>query len=236
MRAAVLFSGGKDSCLALYYATRAADVRCLITMLPENPESYMFHTPNIALAGKQAEAIGLPIIMRGTKGEKEAELMDLRGAIEGAIERHGINAIFTGAIASTYQASRIDGICADLGIECVNPLWGRDPIGLLEEVLGRGFDAIVTGVFAMGLEGFIGRRIDGKFVEEMARLRERYGINPAGEGGEFETFVLNGPIFKRGLMIERSHIERDPSGGLVLVLDEVRVARWPGDGPNGSGA
>ncbi|MEM3022495.1 MAG: diphthine--ammonia ligase [Candidatus Bathyarchaeia archaeon] len=237
MRAAVLFSGGKDSCLALYYAMGSADVKCLITMLPENPASYMFHTPNVALAGKQAEAIGLPIIMRATKGEKEAELRDLRGAIEGAIEGYGVDGIFTGAISSTYQASRIGGVCADLGVECVNPLWGRDPIELLEEALGMGFHAIVTGVFAMGLEGFIGRRIDGKFIEEMMGLRERYGINPAGEGGEFETFVLDGPFFRRGLIVERSHIQRDGSGGLVLVLDGVRFADKPSNhGPHGVGA
>lgn len=213
--------------MALSHAIGSADVKCLITMLSRNPASYLFHTPNIALTGMQAEAIGLPIIMRATEGEKEAELEDLKGAIEEAIDGYGIDGIFTGAISSTYQASRIDRVCADLGIECVNPLWGRDPIELLEEALGMGLDAIVTGVFAMGLEDFIGRRIDGKFAEDMARLRERHGINPAGEGGEFETFVLDGPFFKRRLVIERAHIERDSSGGLVLVLDEVGFAEKP---------
>ncbi|MEM3589673.1 MAG: diphthine--ammonia ligase [Candidatus Bathyarchaeia archaeon] len=237
MRAAVLFSGGKDSCLALYYAMGSADVKCLITMLPENPASYMFHTPNIILAGKQAEAIGLPIIMRRTEGEKEAELADLKGAIKEGIELYGIDCVFTGAISSTYQASRIGRVCAELRIECVNPLWGRDPIGLLEEALGRGFHAIVTGVFAMGLEDFIGRRIDEKFIREVMRLWEIYGINPAGEGGEFETFVLDAPFFRRGLIVERSHIQRDGSGGLVLILDEVRVTDKPANhGSNGIGA
>ena len=224
MRAAVLFSGGKDSCLALHYAMGSADVKCLITMLPENPASYMFHTPNIALAERQAEAIGLPILMRATGGEKETELKDLKGAIKEAIGRYGIDAIFTGAIASAYQASRIGRVCEGLGIECVNPLWGKDPIGLLEEALGMGFDAIVTGVFAMGLEGFIGRKIDEGFIGEMGALRERHGINPAGEGGEFETFVLDAPFFKKRLTVERSHIERDGAGGLVLVLDEIGTA------------
>jgi ABC transporter with metal-binding/Fe-S-binding domain ATP-binding protein len=224
MKAAVLFSGGKDSCLALWHAMGSADVECLITMLPENKASYMFHTPNVALAKKQAEAIGLPIITKGTRGEKEAELVDLREAIGEAIRAYGIEAVFTGAIASRYQASRIKWVCDGLGIDCVNPLWGRDPIGLLEEVLRVGLDAIVTGVFAMGLEGLIGRRIDGRFLDDIKGLRDRYGINPAGEGGEFETFVLDAPFFERGLAIVASRIERDRSGGLVLVLEELRFS------------
>ncbi|MEM2530503.1 MAG: hypothetical protein QXL32_05230, partial [Candidatus Bathyarchaeia archaeon] len=82
-----------------------------------------------------------------------------------------------------------------------------------------------------------GRRIDEKFIREMMRLWEIYGINPAGEGGEFETFVLDAPFFRRGLIVERSHIQRDGSGGLVLILDEVRVTDKPANhGSNGIGA
>ena len=81
MRLGVLFSGGKDSTLALQYAAEKEKVVCLITLISENKESFMFHTPNIDISNMQAEALGLPQIRQITKGEKEKELEDLEAAI-----------------------------------------------------------------------------------------------------------------------------------------------------------
>ena len=78
MRLGVLFSGGKDSTLALHIAANKEDVACLITLVSKNPESYMFHTPNIEMTALQAEALRLPLVSVVTEGQKEAELADLR--------------------------------------------------------------------------------------------------------------------------------------------------------------
>ncbi|MBN2142324.1 hypothetical protein JW711_03250, partial [Candidatus Woesearchaeota archaeon] len=106
MKLAVLFSGGKDSTLALKYA-RDGDksgpgdsVVCLISLISKNPESFMFHTPNISLTKLQAEAIGLPLIEQETMGEKEKELEDLKRAIERAKVEFGAEGIVTGAVES----------------------------------------------------------------------------------------------------------------------------------------
>ena len=71
LKTAILYSGGKDSTLALQYALKYTHVKCLIIMISKNRESYMFHTPNIYWAEKQAEAIGIPSIVQYTEGEKE---------------------------------------------------------------------------------------------------------------------------------------------------------------------
>jgi diphthine-ammonia ligase len=68
MKLGVLFSGGKDSTLALHKAAEKEQITCLITLQSKNPESYMFHTPNIDLAGFQAEALGLPLVAEVTAG------------------------------------------------------------------------------------------------------------------------------------------------------------------------
>ena len=81
MRLGVLFSGGKDSTLALHIAQEKEQVVCLITLLSLNKESYMFHTPNIDVTALQAEALGLPRVAKTTAGEKEKELADLEDAI-----------------------------------------------------------------------------------------------------------------------------------------------------------
>ncbi len=81
MKLGVLFSGGKDSTLALHLAAEKEQVACLITLVSRNPESYMFHTPNIEVTVLQAEALGLPMVSVETEGKKEEELADLERAI-----------------------------------------------------------------------------------------------------------------------------------------------------------
>jgi diphthine-ammonia ligase len=218
----VLFSGGKDSCLALSHALKSGEVKCLITILSENPESYMFHTPNILLAEKQAEAIGLPIILQRTKGIKEEELRDLKKAIQEAKKKYGIQGLVTGAVASIYQASRIKSLCEELDIECINPLWKKDQIEVLKEVVKEKFEVMIIGVFALGMDKFLGKTIDPDFIRDIKKLQEKYGINPAGEGGEFESLVLDAPFFKKSIKIKKSHaVGKEDSR--ILKIDEIKL-------------
>jgi len=202
MKLALLFSGGKDSTYAGYLAKKAGyEISCLISIISENPDSYMFHTPRIELTKEQAKLIGIPIIQKITKGKKELELEDLEKAIKQAIKEYRIEGIVTGAIESIYQASRIQIICDKLDMECFNPLWQKDQIELLNELIKNKFDVIITRVAAHGLdESWVGRKIDKKFIKEISELNKKYQLNPAGEGGEFETLVVNCPMFKSKLI------------------------------------
>ena len=204
MKVGVLFSGGKDSTYACYLAKKEGhEVKCLITLFSKNPESFMFHTPAIELTKKQAELMGLPIVIRETLGEKERELKDLKRAIEKAKIKYNLQGIVTGAVASNYQAERIQKICNSLGLECFNPLWQKDQIELLKEILKNNFEVIISGVAAFPLnEKWIGKKIDGSFIEQVEELQEKYKVNPAGEGGEFETLVINCLLFKKKLKIK----------------------------------
>jgi len=207
-KCAVLFSGGKDSCYSAYLAKKKGyELTCLISLYSENKESYMFHTPSITKTKKQAEVMEVPMIIEKTKGEKEKELKDLERAIRKAKEKYNIDTIVTGALHSVYQASRIQKICDKLNLECFNPLWHKDEIGYLDELIRNKFDVLIVGVFAYPLdESWLGRKINKDFVKDVKELKEKYKIHPAGEGGEFETFVLNCPLFKKGLKIKDKKI------------------------------
>jgi ABC transporter with metal-binding/Fe-S-binding domain ATP-binding protein len=203
MKLVVLFSGGKDSSLAAWIAKKEGyELSCLVSIASENKESFMFHVPSIDKVSKQAEVMGVPLILKKTKGEKEIELEDLKAAIVEAVDKFGIEGVVTGAVESVYQASRIQKICNDLGLECFNPLWQKDQVELLRELISEKFEVIVVGVAAYPLdEKFLGRVIDDEFIEELLELRKKFDINPAGEGGEFESFVLNCPLFDKGLKV-----------------------------------
>jgi asparagine synthase (glutamine-hydrolysing) len=203
-KCAVLFSGGKDSCMAAYLAKKEGyELSCLISVYSKNKESYMFHTPSIKSTKQQAKVMEIPLIIQRTKGEKEKELKDLERAIKKAQHKFGITTIFTGAIQSVYQKSRIKKICNELGLECINPLWNMDEFVYLNKLIKTKFRVIITGVFAYPLEkSWLGRVITQKFIEEVRELNEKYQIHPAGEGGEFETFVLDCPLFKKPLKVK----------------------------------
>ncbi len=204
MKLASLFSGGKDSVYSAYLEKKKGnDIVCLITLHSENKESYMFHTPSIEKTKNQAKTMNIPLIVHKTQGKKEEELKDLEDAIKKAITKYKIQGIVTGALHSEYQASRIQKICDNLNIKCINPLWHKEEIGYLKELLKENFKVMVVGVFAYPLnQSWLGRIIDNKFIEEVKILKEKYKIHPAGEGGEFETFVLNCPLFKKELRVK----------------------------------
>jgi ABC transporter with metal-binding/Fe-S-binding domain ATP-binding protein len=203
MKLAILFSGGKDSCLAAWIAKKKGyEIGCLVSIVSENKESFMFHTPSIDKVVSQAEVMGVPLILKKTKGEKEIELEDLKAAITEAKLKFGIEGVVTGAVESVYQASRVQKICNELGLECFNPLWQKDQIELLKELILEKFEVVIVGVAAYPLdEKFLGRIVDEKFIDELLKLKEKFDINPAGEGGEFESFVLNCPLFEKGLKL-----------------------------------
>jgi len=218
MKLGVLFSGGKDSCYALYKAMKGNEIACLISILSRNKESYMFHTPNIEITKLQSEAIGIPLIQKATEGKKEEELEDLKEAIKEAKQEYKIEGIVTGALASVYQASRIQKICDELKIKCVNPLWQMPQEELLKQLLENNFKVIIVGVFAEHLDkSWLGKGLDKETVNKLIELKQKYKINPAGEGGEIETTVIDAPFFKKRIEITDSEIKSDNNSGIFII-------------------
>jgi len=223
MKAAVLFSGGKDSTMAVYKAIEEGySVEYLVSMISENPESYMFHVPNIHITELSSEAMGIPLIKAKTPGEKEKELDDLR-AVLNDLKNRGVDAIFAGALASQYQKSRIDDLCSEIGLESKAPLWHWDPKEYMEELIEQGFEVILISVSAEGLdESWLGRKLDNKLLDEIIELNSKYGMHMAFEGGEAETLVLDCPIFKKRInIIESSNVWETDSGYLVISQAEL---------------
>lgn len=223
MKLGALFSGGKDSCLAIYKARRFHNIACLISLIPKSEESCIFHFPNIWVTKFQAEAIEVPIIQMETGDKSYEELADLSKALKLAMKKFGIEGIVTGAIRSTYQTSRIQKVCNRLGLWCFNPLWLKDQEELLREVLKEGFKTVISGVFAYPLDrSFLGRIIDADLVSELVNLWRKYSIDIAGEGGEIETTVLDAPFFKKRIEVTDYEIQyRDYSG--IFKIKSLRL-------------
>jgi diphthine-ammonia ligase len=222
----VLFSGGKDSVFACYRAMEKNSVACLITLISENIDSYMFHTPNIHYTGLQAQALGIPLLSWPTLGQKEEELEDLLAAIADAKKWYGIEGVVTGAIESVYQAARVQSICRDLDLWCFNPLWQINQVDYLRLLLSTGFEIVISGVFAYPLdESWLGATLTEDLILKLEELAEKYRINPSGEGGELETFVIDGPNFKKRIEILKTSKTYQNYRGHFHVLDARLVEK-----------
>ncbi len=211
MRAACLFSGGKDSTYSVYVAMqRGWEVASLLTIRPADPESMMFHVPNLSVTALQAEAMGLPLLEETAKPGEEGELDALRQVFR----RAQADGIVVGAIASDYQYSRVNRIAAELGLRTFAPLWRQDPERLVHDFLAAGLRIVFSSVSADGFDAsWLGRAWGGATVTELLRLHRTRGIHPCGEGGEFETLVLDAPFFKKAIeVLEATPLWRGTSG------------------------
>ena len=182
----------------------------------------MFHTPTIEWTKLQSQSLKIPQIIQNTKGVQDKELDDLFELIDKGKNQFSIEGVVTGALASTYQSTRIQKICNDLNLWCFNPLWQMPQKTLLEELLENNIESIITGVAAEPFDDeWLGREIDLECINDLIKLKESHRINPAGEGGEIESFVVNAPLFNSRLEIIQSKIHYSNYSGRLEFVEAL---------------
>jgi len=224
MRIVALISGGKDSLYALYQESKKNEITCLITLKSKNPDSWIFHTINVHITELQAKAMDLPLISLETKGMKEKEIKDLKKAIGIAKEKYKIKGIVSGAIKSNYQKQRIDKLCKGLRLKSISPLWHIDEEGYLKKLIKDKFKVIITSISAEGLnKDFLGKEINNRLINKLKIINKKNKINISGEGGEFETLVLDCPLFKKKLKIKKAEIKMENECTGKYIVKDVRL-------------
>jgi predicted ATP pyrophosphatase (TIGR00289 family) len=153
-------------------------------------------------------------------GEKEKEVKDL----EILLNNLDADGVVCGAIASKYQKERVEKVCESLRLKVLTPLWGANQEQLLREILKSGFEVIITSVAAEGFdENWLGRKIDEKCIEDLIVLNKKHGISVMGEGGEYESLVLDCPLFSSKLEITKSEKTWKDNSGLMEIKDAKLV-------------
>jgi len=220
MRLAALVTGGKDSVLALYRAQQMGHtVEVLATMIPKREDSYMFHFPNIHLTEHISRAVEIPLVTAETSGIKEKEVEDLKRLLASL----DVEGVVSGAVASSYQKQRIQRVCDELGLKSVTPLWHEEPLDIMNELIDLKFKVIIVGVYAYGFDRtWLGKEINSATLEKLVELNKKYQISLVGEGGEYESLVLDAPIFKKRIEIIESEISYENGSG-ILVVKEAKL-------------
>ncbi|MBI2675826.1 MAG: diphthine--ammonia ligase [Candidatus Aenigmarchaeota archaeon] len=226
MKLSVLFSGGKDSTLAACLAEKEGhEILSLATMHSSSEESYMFHYPNTWLTKLQAAAMHKRLLTSETKGIKEKELKDLENLLKIA-KKDGAQGIAAGALASQYQYERVKRICKKLKLKVYTPLWHIEPEDEWKMLFKYNFRVVITGVSAEGLtKEWLGKEIDENNFGKLKELSRKYDFHLSGEGGEYETLVIDCPFFRHRIEIgEREVIWNSQSEAGWLKVKSARLA------------
>jgi diphthine-ammonia ligase len=199
------WSGGKDGCLAAYLALEQGyNVSHLVNLVSQEFGRVNFHGTEAELIQLQGQAVGIPVFQHDTTfGNYER---DFKNAVRTLLPE-GIEGMVFGDIYNDQHLAWVEGVCADLGIEAVEPLWGKSTDDVISQFLDAGFEAVIVAADARLIDqAWLGRRVDRDFINY---LKAR-GIDPCGESGEYHTVVVNGPLFKQSIEITDSHtIRRD---------------------------
>ncbi|KAH0605173.1 uncharacterized protein H6S33_005155 [Morchella sextelata] len=189
---------------------------------PDELDSFMYQTVGHALLPFYPHALSLPLYRHPITGRSadqnlaysltaNDETEDLLPLLRHIMARHpGVKAVCTGAILSTYQRTRIESVCARLGLTSLSYLWQRGQGALLEEMAGVGLEPRIVKVAAVGLdaERWVWRCVVDPAVRmELEGLRRRWGVHVAGEGGEYETIVVDGPGWRGRIEVEEGQRE-----------------------------
>jgi len=201
------WSGGKDSCFACYKAMLDGfEVSHLLNFISME-QRCMSHGLDSKLIVAQSQATGIPLIQRQItwdtyeEGFKAAMIELKQMGVEGAV---------FGDIDIQEHKDWVNRVCNEVGIIAMEPLWGLNPLQILNDFIDEGFEAIVVNVKAdLFGEEWLGRKIDRTFLKDLQKLRSDHDFHLCGESGEYHTLVTDGPIFK----------------GRIKILDSRRVLR-----------
>jgi len=215
MRFVSLFSGGKDSTYALWYSLNQGwDCSSLLSIYPKK-DSYLFHWPNIQNVEPMAEAMDLPLTVKQSSKDELDTLRDL-------LSKTDAEAVVAGAVASEYQRVRVEEVCEELGLKSFMPLWHKNSLQLWKDMLDADFKVMITGVSADGLtKDWLGRIMDERALNELVGLAKKHRLHLIGEGGEFETLVVECPLFKQRVKFELGEQKWDGSSGWIDVKAKV---------------
>jgi uncharacterized protein (TIGR00290 family) len=201
----VSWSGGKDSCMALYEILRLANARveALLTTVTRDYDRISMHGVRRILLERQAASLGLPLhriyISKGaTNEEYEAKTGEAFSTYHG----RGVKAVAFGDLFLEDIRTYRERLLTRHGMTGLYPIWGRNTSELIREFIDQGFKTVLVCVDPAKLDSsFVGRVVDKEFLSDLPA-----GVDPCGENGEFHTFVFDGPMFKKPVGFSRGEV------------------------------
>ena len=229
-----MYSGGKDSTFAIDYALEKGwDIKYLISIKPSRTDCYLFHYATVEHTKELAEILEIPHILEKCKvadPEKEAQIV--RKIVEKQQKKDPINAVVLGGTGlQETQLRSIQDALRPLGIEVFASHAGEEHDLVVEQILNKGYEIMITQVASDGLMPWLGKKLTKENFDELKKDSLKYKFHIGFEGGYADTLVLDGPIFKKRLGVDGFErvIEDNYSGHIKIsklkVLDKEEKIR-----------
>ena len=224
MNLAALFSGGKDSTYSIFLAKKHGhEVKCLLSVFPKSDESHLLHYPNLEWTSLQSKSMKIPHLTIQSESNKNSdEINSLEKILTHAKNEYRIDGLMHGGIKSQFQKKKFEDLCAKLNLKSISPLWERDPLEYMNELISSNFIFIITSVSSGGLDdSWLGKTITKNDIDVLYLLSQKFGFNLNFEGGEAETFVLDCPLFTYPIKIKKNRKIWDGYRGRFEIVDAV---------------
>ncbi|WAR59859.1 hypothetical protein PtB15_11B500 [Puccinia triticina] len=249
MKVVGLLSGGKDSCYNLCHCVKNGhDIVALATLGPEagtdELDSYLYQTVGQDGIHLVAEALRLPLhrqtikgtalelgseygsrshkgLMKGVEGDETEDMYNLLNRVKSIYPE--ITAVSVGAILSSYQRVRVEYVCQRLGLTVLAFLWQRDQAELLREMVGAPVESVLIKVAGAGLmPSHLGKSL-AEMEPILTSLNSKYGVHVCGEGGEYETYTLDCPLFYSRISLEKTFLAHHDESSNIAPVAYLRL-------------
>lgn len=198
-KAVALWTGGKDSCLALYEAECLGyQIKSLMTFTPQNPQ-FLAHPLHVIKF--QAEALHL---RHATIEITQPFNEGYKSALRFLKEQCDVSHVITGDIDEIRgHPNWVKEFAASSGIEVLTPLWKRDRKELLTRLIENNFKVIFSCVKQPWFgDDWLGTEFDTETIDRLCKIHGETGLDLCGENGEYHTLVLDCPLFKQRIRID----------------------------------
>jgi len=222
MKLASLFSGGKDSVYSVFLAKKQGhEVKCLLSVFPNSAESHLLHHPNLQWTNLQSQSMQIPqLIIQSKSDEIENEINLLEEILIQSIAEYHIEGLVHGGIQSKFQKEKFENLCSKLNLKPITPLWNRNPLEYMNELISSNFNFIIVSVSSGGLDdSWLGKIITKNDIILLHDLSKKFGFNLNFEGGEAETFVVDCPLFSHAIKIIKGKKIWDGYRGRFEIVD-----------------
>ncbi|KAI5954060.1 hypothetical protein CANMA_004899 [Candida margitis] len=237
MKFVALISGGKDSFFNIYHClSQGHELVAIGNLYPQDEsideiDSFMFQTVGHDIIDYYSQCLEVPLYRQKIVGKssnqnleyshtQNDEIEDLFKLLSTIKRKHSdIEGVSCGAILSHYQRTRVENVCDRLGLTSLTYLWQRNQNDLMLEMCESGLDARLIKVAAIGLNAkHLGKPLQ-EVYPHLLKLNQMYDVHICGEGGEFETIVLDCPFFKtKKLEIVEQKVVTHPGDVFYLKL------------------
>ena len=222
MKLAALFSGGKDSTYSIFLAKKQGhEIKCLLSVFPKSDESHLLHHPNLQWTHLQSQSMQIPqLTIKSESDETDNEINSLEKILIQAMDEYQIEGLVHGGIQSQFQKEKFKNLCNKLNLKSITPLWNRNPLEYMNELISSNFVFIITSVSSGGLDdSWLGKTITKNDIDNLYALSQKFDFNLTFEGGEAETFVVNCGLFSHPIKIIQGKKIWDGYRGRFEIVD-----------------